>query len=130
MRERKISKYSMSGATSVSIVSSRVISFSLRLTLTSDDVAAKFTRSWMSNEVVFGLRTRLRCTSLLSAMITAADTALTGSPPSDSSWFAIAPMIVATSSSSKPVSTRMAWERSAPVCPWLSRVITLPMSCR
>ena len=40
MRDRKISKYSMSGATSVSIVSSRVMSFSRRETLISDEVAA------------------------------------------------------------------------------------------
>src|SRR5436190_916031 len=77
MRGRKISKYSMIGDTSVSTASSSVMSFSLRLTLISEAVTAWFTRSWMSNEVDFGLRTRLRCTSLLSAMITAADTALT-----------------------------------------------------
>src|SRR2546423_505009 len=38
----------------------------------------------MSNDVDLGFRTRLRCTSLLSAMMTAADTALTGRPPSSS----------------------------------------------
>src|SRR5207249_11736501 len=40
MRGRKISKYSMIGATSVSTESSSVISFSFRLTLISEAVAA------------------------------------------------------------------------------------------
>src|SRR3972149_5977884 len=72
----------------------------------------------MSKVVGSGLRTRERCTSDLSARMTAAPTGLTGSPPF-SSWLPIAPITTARSTESIPRRMRMPFARTAPGCSWL-----------
>src|SRR5205085_3500356 len=85
IRPRKISKYSMTWLISVSIVSSSVTVRADESTRRKDCSAAKFTRSWMSKSIWADFRTLLRCTSDLSARITAAATGPAPSPPG-SSW--------------------------------------------
>ena len=75
------------------------------------------------------LRTRVQRTSVLSARISAAATALTGKAVL-SSWLPMAVMMVAISSGSAPMLSSRRKAMIAPDWAWSMRLTTLPMSCR